>query len=230
MVAAATGIMEHYFGDPSTGNLATSTAMELPMLKQFEGRQQLWWDVLTDLVDYVIEASARAPAGYLARQGARIQLDEASGREIVVLPSVTVEKEGPDGKVAKTSEVPSIDYDVAFPSIVQEDVQVQSAALASIASAGALPEKELVRQAARLLGIQDVDALLEEWEKEKTEKAALAAEIAKNGGPMASAAKAKQDDGEDDPEKDPLGAKAREAFIQTLQTLHAQLMEAGRVA
>lgn len=45
LVCSATGIMQHYFGDPSTGNLATATAMELPMLKQFQGYQQLWKDV-----------------------------------------------------------------------------------------------------------------------------------------------------------------------------------------
>lgn len=42
MVSAGTGIMLHYFGDPSTGNLATSTAMELPMLKAFTSYQELW--------------------------------------------------------------------------------------------------------------------------------------------------------------------------------------------
>jgi hypothetical protein len=44
-VAAASGIMEHYFGDPSTGNLATATSMELPMVKLFMSNQQLWRDI-----------------------------------------------------------------------------------------------------------------------------------------------------------------------------------------
>lgn len=55
MVSAATGIFEHYFGDPSTGNLATATAMELPMLKMFESRQQLWRDVIVDMVQLEID-------------------------------------------------------------------------------------------------------------------------------------------------------------------------------
>lgn len=42
MVAPGTGIMEHYFGDPSTGNLATAESMELPMVKMFQANQQLW--------------------------------------------------------------------------------------------------------------------------------------------------------------------------------------------
>jgi hypothetical protein len=49
MVCAGTGIMLHYFGDPSTGNLATATAMELPMLKMFQSYQSMWLDAYRDL-------------------------------------------------------------------------------------------------------------------------------------------------------------------------------------
>jgi len=55
MVSAGTGIMLHYFGDPSTGNLATATAMELPMLKQFQGYQQLIKDTFRDLFSIVLD-------------------------------------------------------------------------------------------------------------------------------------------------------------------------------
>jgi hypothetical protein len=40
MVSAATGTPIHWLGDPSTGNLATATAMELAQLKDFTGWQQ----------------------------------------------------------------------------------------------------------------------------------------------------------------------------------------------
>ena len=49
MVCAGTGIAEHYFGDASTGNLATATAMELPMLKMFSGYQVFWKEAWRDL-------------------------------------------------------------------------------------------------------------------------------------------------------------------------------------
>ena len=55
MVSAGTGIMLHYFGDPSTGNLATATAMELPMLKMFGAYQQLWKDAWRDIFSIVLE-------------------------------------------------------------------------------------------------------------------------------------------------------------------------------
>lgn len=41
MISAGSGIFEHYFGDPSTGNLATAQSMELPMIKKFEARQRM---------------------------------------------------------------------------------------------------------------------------------------------------------------------------------------------
>lgn len=55
MVAAGTGIMLHYFGDPSTGNLATATAMELPMLKMFASYQKLWKDAMRDIYTIILD-------------------------------------------------------------------------------------------------------------------------------------------------------------------------------
>jgi len=54
MVCAGTNIMQHYFGDPSTGNLATAEAMELPMLKSFTGYQELWKDAWRDIFGIVL--------------------------------------------------------------------------------------------------------------------------------------------------------------------------------
>lgn len=53
--AAGVGVMLHYFGDPSTGNLATSTSMELPMLKSFQMYQQFWTDVYIDLFKIMLD-------------------------------------------------------------------------------------------------------------------------------------------------------------------------------
>lgn len=55
MVCAGTGIFLHYFGDPSTGNLATATAMELPMLKMFGAYQTLWKDAMRDIFSIVLK-------------------------------------------------------------------------------------------------------------------------------------------------------------------------------
>ncbi len=55
MVSAGTGIMLHYFGDPSTSNLATASAMELPMLKMFASYQKLWKDAMRDIYSIVLD-------------------------------------------------------------------------------------------------------------------------------------------------------------------------------
>ena len=55
MISAGVNIMLHYFGDPSTGNLATATAMELPMLKAFLAYQTLWSGVYEDLDTIVLD-------------------------------------------------------------------------------------------------------------------------------------------------------------------------------
>lgn len=57
---AGTGVFLHYFGDPSTGNLAIGTAMELPMLKQFESFQELWKDSWRDIFSIVLGEDADA--------------------------------------------------------------------------------------------------------------------------------------------------------------------------
>lgn len=57
MVCAGSGVMLHYLGDPSTGNLATATAMELPMLKMFSCEQQDWIDAYRDLFAIILQES-----------------------------------------------------------------------------------------------------------------------------------------------------------------------------
>jgi len=61
MVCAGTGIMLHYYGDPRTGNLATATAMELPMLKMFQSYQSLWQSAYRDLFSIAIDEDPDEP-------------------------------------------------------------------------------------------------------------------------------------------------------------------------
>ncbi|HML23554.1 MAG TPA: hypothetical protein PKD09_17995 [Aggregatilinea sp.] len=112
------GIFEHYLGDPSTGNLATATAMELPMLKMFEFEQQFWEDVYGDLFWFAILQGVRY--GVLEALAIVEDPDAAGGSPIWAL----VPAEGVD-----------LGVEVTLPPIVQSDVAVQAAALASIATA-----------------------------------------------------------------------------------------------
>lgn len=53
MIAGGVGMTEPYFGDAESGNLATATAMELPMLKQFQSHQQMLGDAWVDIFTIV---------------------------------------------------------------------------------------------------------------------------------------------------------------------------------
>jgi hypothetical protein len=54
-VCAAVGIPEQYFGDISTGNLATAKTVELPMLKMFQSYQAIWADTYKDINNIILE-------------------------------------------------------------------------------------------------------------------------------------------------------------------------------
>jgi hypothetical protein len=75
MICAATGIAEHYFGDAANANLATATAMELPMLKMFQSYQALWTDAYYDLFQIVCGEDLD-PSGMLDIELPPILLDD----------------------------------------------------------------------------------------------------------------------------------------------------------
>ena len=53
-VCSAVGISEQYFGDISTGNLATAKTVELPMVKMFESYQAVWEGAYQDMFTFVL--------------------------------------------------------------------------------------------------------------------------------------------------------------------------------
>ena len=55
MIIAAVGLYEQYFGDISTGNLATSKTVEQPMVKQFQSLQSIWKDTYKDINNIVLK-------------------------------------------------------------------------------------------------------------------------------------------------------------------------------
>lgn len=60
MVGSSVGVPNHYFGDEADANLATATAMELPLLKQYEDWQQFVEDVLVSIVEFVLQTANNA--------------------------------------------------------------------------------------------------------------------------------------------------------------------------
>lgn len=79
MVCAAMGVFEHYFGDGSNSNLASTESMELPMLKMFEDRQSLFEDMYREIFNLVIRESAKAKSGKLYKY-AEWEKEEGEGK------------------------------------------------------------------------------------------------------------------------------------------------------
>ena len=232
MVCAATGIYEHYFGDPSTGNLATAKAMEQPMLLMFQERQELWTDVFNTILGYVINQSALKPGGKLRG----VMSFNDYGESYVDMGDT-------DRSV-----------DVKFPPILQEDVNeridaiVKSVTLSGQTPANTIDLKTATTQMLTALGEDTdiVDKLFpydpKSWDEVEDEKQQKALEIAMGqqsaaDQQAAQAAKAANaiDDAEDDAKakKDGKTAEERaageteESYISMLDKMVAELRERG---
>lgn len=232
MVCAATGIYEHYFGDPSTGNLATAKAMEQPMLLMFQERQELWTDVFNTILGYVINQSALKPGGKLRG----VMSFNDYGESYVDMGDT-------DRSV-----------DVKFPPILQEDVNeridaiVKSVTLSGQTPANTIDLKTATTQMLTALGEDTdiVDKLFPDdpksWDEVEDEKQQKALEIAMGqqsaaDQQAAQAAKASKaiDDAEDDakakkdgktPEERAAG-ETEESYINMLDRMVAELRERG---
>lgn len=232
MVCAATGIYEHYFGDPSTGNLATAKAMEQPMLLMFQERQELWTDVFNTILGYVINQSALKPGGKLRG----VMSFNDYGESYVDMGDT-------DRSV-----------DVKFPPILQEDVNeridaiVKSVTLSGQTPANTIDLKTATTQMLTALGEDTdiVDKLFPDdpksWDEVEDEKQQKALEIAMGqqsaaGQQAAQAAKASRaiDDAEEDakakkdgktPEERATG-ETEESYIDMLDKMVSELRERG---
>ena len=153
-------IFEHYLGDPSTGNLATATAMELPMLKVFEFGQQAWTEVFTDITGFVIRQAIR----FASLQGkGKVDIDFSGGAPLwSVIP-------------AKSAD---LNVDIVFPPVVQRDIAVWSSALAQIGQIEQalgqmlVPADQKAQIALSLFGVRDISGTLEEMRKDNFSLAA----------------------------------------------------------
>uniref|UniRef100_A0A6M3IZK3 Putative portal protein n=1 Tax=viral metagenome TaxID=1070528 RepID=A0A6M3IZK3_9ZZZZ len=76
-VSAATGWPEQYFGDISTGNLATAKTVELPVLKMCQSYQAVWSDAFKDMDELVLEHFGVAPVTPIDRDFPAITPEDA---------------------------------------------------------------------------------------------------------------------------------------------------------
>lgn len=176
-VCAATGVFEHYFGNPETGNLATATAMELPMLKMFEG----WQRVVGAVYEAIFELVVLKAIQYGELPGAVRKVDEGGVLLYLVEPG-----KAPDPLTGELTEL-DLTVHVTFPPIVQRDLSNYSWAITQALGTGvfgATLADPRYREATRLLlgaiGVPDPDAVIakaEELAAEAAEPAGLAPQI-----------------------------------------------------
>lgn len=153
-VGIGKGIFEHYLGDPSTGNLATATAMELPMLKLFEFGQSDWGEVFEEIADFVL------------RQGVRFN-------QLRTLGEADVDT---SGSVPLWDFVPrdeGFKVDAIFPPIVAKDLSIWAGALGQIGQVETmsghrvLPMEEKARIALKMFGYTgNVNQMISKLESE----------------------------------------------------------------
>jgi hypothetical protein len=141
---AATGIFEHYLGDPSTGNLATATAMELPMLKMFESWQRLLASIYVAIFDLVVGKAIE----YGDLPGTVERVEEGGVTYNLYHPGPSL-----DPVTNENTEV-NLAVEATFPPIVQRDLAVYSAAITNALATsvfGSSISDPRYREATRLL-------------------------------------------------------------------------------
>lgn len=148
-VSAASGIFEHYYGDASTGNLATATSMELPMVKRFEMHQQDWTHIYDTILQYRIDSAVLA--GELP---GRVEFLANENRYRIV-----------------TDFDRSIDID--FPHIVEEDLLSLANALTAALGQNLIDQEEAARQFMMARGINNIEehmALVKAEQQERLQR------------------------------------------------------------
>lgn len=146
MMCSAFGIMEHYFGDPSTGNLATATAMELPMLKKFMAIRKLWEGVYDDILNFQLD----------------MKLMYTNKNAFILNPV--------KNRYVRTSDYPDRYFDVDFPPILQTDLKALSDSLIAAKNGQLIPIETAQRMYMAAAGINNID---EEMKKEFAEPAPM---------------------------------------------------------
>jgi len=161
MVCAATGIYEHYFGDPSTGNLATAKSMERPMELMFLNRQMLWQEVFSNIIGFAVEQQARS--GKVTGLTGSDQEDQW-GEMIFVYGDDPDPKTTPEGQEVDPYADTTIDtaIEVMFPDLVEADVVARVAAVHQAASVGVLPAEYVAEQLLSALGERSVKEVMDE--------------------------------------------------------------------
>jgi hypothetical protein len=139
MACASAGMPETFFGDASTGSLATAVSLDRPTELKFTAIQRRWSHILKMILHYVLDMSAKSPGG---------RLKEAR---------------------ANNSAPQPIKIIVKFPTVIEHEIQPMIQAITEIASlggrngiaAGIVDRRTIAALLLEEIGYEDVDDLLD---------------------------------------------------------------------
>ena len=167
MCCMVVGVPETFLADVSTGNLATATTLDRPTELAFLERQEAWREDLVVICIEVLRTSLAAPKGKLREA---IERRQAHAEKIAVQESRRVRR--PDGRMVYEKAEPKaneIEVRVEFPAVREGDIpQLVTATVSSMTlnnkggQITGIDEKEGVRKLGTLIGIENVDEMVEE--------------------------------------------------------------------
>jgi hypothetical protein len=139
MACASSGMPETFFGDASTGSLATAVSLDRPTELKFTAIQRRWNHVLKMILRYVLDMSKTSPGG---------KLKEARKNNPAPQPIKII---------------------IKFPTVVEHEIQPMIQAITEIASlggrngiaAGIVDRRTIAGLLLQEIGVEDVDDLLD---------------------------------------------------------------------
>lgn len=150
MVAAAFGLPETFFGDASTGSLATAQSLDRPTELKFKEAQERWRETLITIFSYVVGTAAKAPSGNLR--------EAISGKRVRFVSAFKAKEAQPDNDISIM---------VKFPAILEHDIAamvnaiVAGATLSGYTSAGVMDKKTISLAIMAELGIENPEQIFD---------------------------------------------------------------------
>jgi hypothetical protein len=148
MVASAFGLPETFFGDASTGSLATAQSLDRPTELKFLERQEHWREVLQTICEYVLRQAAGRPRGKLRERAKRLEAENKPAMDITVI--------------------------VKFPAVLEHDIKEMVEAIATATTldgytpAGTIDIKTVARLMLAEVGVEDVETVVNAMYPENT--------------------------------------------------------------
>lgn len=176
MVAAHFGLPETFFGDASVGSLATAQSLDQPTRLKFMERQECWREDLQVMGHYALMMSLRTANGRLRNAIKERGLDPAN---ISIMMTPRRDPHAKDVtwvyealKPKRKTPATEITIDCKFPEIIDNDLAVR---ISAIVSAMTLNGRQVIGIPKRVglglllseLGVEDVDSILADWDKEQ---------------------------------------------------------------